>query len=101
MAVEAVAPEVTLAAEGDLRLAPALALQSPPGPTHLAPTLAAAPAPTPDPGPGVDPGHLEVALAPDPDLDHVLLPSDVVAPNLEAPPLHPQQCWARPPPNCL
>lgn len=38
MVVEAVGPGVTLAAEGGLRLAPALAPQSPPGhgPTHLA-----------------------------------------------------------------
>ncbi len=48
----AVALGVTLAAEEDLHLAPALALRSPPshGPAHLVPTPAAAPAPTHDPG---------------------------------------------------
>lgn len=52
MVVEVVAPGVTLAAEGGLRLAPALAPPSPPGHGrgHLAPALGATPAPTPDPG---------------------------------------------------
>lgn len=50
--VEAVAPGVTLAAEGGLRRAPALILQSRPGhvPAHPAPAPKAAPAPTHDPG---------------------------------------------------
>ena len=49
---EAVPPGVALAAEGGLRLTPALVLPSPPGPgpDHLAPAPAAAPAPTHDPG---------------------------------------------------
>lgn len=103
MFVGAVAPGVTLAVEADLRLAPALAPQSPPdhGPAHLDPTPAAAPAPTHDPGPGADPGHLGVALAPGPDPAHIHPPSDAGAPNPEAPPRLPQQCWALLPPNCL
>lgn len=50
---EAVLPGVTLAAEGGLHLAPALAPQSPPSHGHtldLAPAPTAAPAPTHDPG---------------------------------------------------
>lgn len=103
MVVEAVAPGVTLAAEGDLHLAQVLAPQSPPGhgPAHLAPTPEAAPAPTHDPGPGVDPGHLGVALAPDLDHIHVHLQRDVVAPNPRAPPLPPHQYWVPLPPNHL
>ena len=52
MVVEAVVPGVTLVAEGGLRLAPALALQSPlgHGPAHHVPAPAAAPAPTHGPG---------------------------------------------------
>lgn len=48
----AVAPGVDLAAEGGLRLAPALTLQSLPGrdPAHLAPAPAAAPTPIHGPG---------------------------------------------------
>lgn len=89
MSVEAVAPGVT--AEGDLRLAPALAPQSPPGrgPARLTPTPAAALAPTHAPGPGVDPGPLGVALAPDPVPIHP--PRDNMAPNPRAPPLPPHQ----------
>lgn len=36
-------------------------------------------------GPGVDPDHLGVALAPDPDPVHVPPPRDGVAPNPKAP----------------
>lgn len=36
-------------------------------------------------GPGVDPDHLGVALAPDPDPVHVHPPRDAVAPNPVAP----------------
>lgn len=52
MAVVAVAPGVALAAEGGLRLAPALTLQSLPGQghAHLARDPAAALVPTHDPG---------------------------------------------------
>lgn len=50
MVVEAVARGVTLAAEGGLRLAPALAPQSPPG--HGLTHLAHAPAATPTHDPG-------------------------------------------------
>lgn len=99
MDVEAVAPEVALAAEGGLHLAPALVPPNPPGHGHVPLAPAAAPAPTHDPGPGVDPGHLEVTLAPDPDLVLGHLERDAVAPNPGAPPLPPRQCWGLLPPN--
>lgn len=97
MVVEAAAPGVALAAEGGLRLAPALTPQSPPGhaPVHHVPAPTAALAPTHNPGPGVDPGHLVVTLAPGLDPAHIHPPSDGVAQNLGAPPLLPQQCWAQ------
>lgn len=47
---EAVTPEVALAAEGDLRLIPALAPPSPPGHGHAPLDPIAVPAPTRDPG---------------------------------------------------
>lgn len=93
MVVQAVAPGVTLAAEGGLHHAPALTLQSRPGhvPAHPAPAPKAAPAPTHGPGPGVDPGHLGVTLAPDPDPVHIHPPRDAVEPNPAARPLPPHQ----------
>lgn len=38
-------------------------------------------------GPGVDPGHLGVTLAPDPDPVHIHPPRDAVVPNPAARPL--------------
>lgn len=95
--MEAAAPGVAPAAEGGLRLAPALTLQSPPGhaPVHHVPAPTVALAPTHNPGPGVDPGHLVVTLAPGLDPAHIHPPSDGVVQNLGAPPLLPQQCWAQ------
>lgn len=103
MHVEAVVLGVVLEAEAGLRLDPALARQSPPGPgpIHLDHGPTAGPALTLDPGPGVGLGRPAVALAPDPDPAHVPLTSDAVQQNPGAPPLPLHQSWVALLPNCL